>query len=234
MTSWETLADNLTAVRAVIAAAERRWQRDPGSVALLAVSKTKPLEAIMAAMAAGQTRFGESYIQESVEKIARLAVPSVEWHFIGPIQSNKTRPIAEHFQWVHSIDRIKVAQRLSDQRPANLPPLNICLQVNSSGEASKSGVPPEQLRELADAVATLPRLALRGLMTIPAPAQSLEDQRQPFRLVRGLRDDLARSGHPLDTLSMGMSDDLEAAIAEGSTMVRIGTAIFGARATVKP
>jgi pyridoxal phosphate enzyme (YggS family) len=205
------------------------------------VGKTFPAEAILSAAAAGQRCFGENYVQEGVEKIARtreLAPElALEWHFIGPIQSNKTRPIAEHFDWVHSVERLKIAQRLSEQRPAALPPLNVLLQVNVSGEASKSGVAPAAAADLAAAVAALPRLRLRGLMAIPAATDDVTAQRAAFRSLRLAFDALraalpAVSAVPLDTLSMGMSADLEAAIAEGSTLVRVGTAIFGQRAAV--
>ena len=198
---------------------------------LVAVSKTHPPEAIRAAAAAGQRDFGENYVQEAQAKMQALADLPLAWHFIGPIQSNKTRAIAETFQWVHSVDREKVAARLSDARPANLPPLNVCIEVNVSGEATKSGVAPEALAALAKRVAALPRLALRGLMAIPEPTPDAELQRKRFREVRVLKDKLAGEGIALDTLSMGMSADLEAAVAEGATMVRVGTAIFGERRT---
>ncbi len=201
-----TIAENIAKVAARIREAAQAAGRDPATVGLLAVSKTKPAAAVREAHAAGLRDFGENYLQEALGKQAELADLPLNWHFIGPIQSNKTRPIAEHFQWVHSVDRLKIAQRLSEQRPAGLPPLNVCLQVNVSGEASKSGCAPEDLPALAEAVKQLPNLRLRGLMAIPAPT------------------DLG-----LDTLSMGMSDDLEAAIGEGATWVRIGTALFGAR-----
>jgi len=200
-------------------------------VTLVAVSKTHPPEAIRAAAAAGQRDFGENYVQEAQAKMQALADLPLAWHFIGPIQSNKTRAIAETFQWVHSVDREKVAARLSDARPANLPPLNVCIEVNVSGEATKSGVAPEALAALAKRVAALPRLALRGLMAIPEPTPDAELQRKRFREVRVLKDKLAGEGIALDTLSMGMSADLEAAVAEGATMVRVGTAIFGERRT---
>ena len=224
-----TIASNLQAVRDSIAAAATRAGRAPTDVALLAVSKTFPPEAIREAYHAGQTVFGESYVQEALAKIAALHGLPVEWHFIGPIQSNKTRAIAENFSWTHSVDRLKIAERLSAQRPQNLPPLNVCLQVNVSGEDSKSGVSPAEVSELAHAVAQLPQLRLRGLMGIPAPAEELAAQRKPFAQLRELRDQLNRQGLALDTLSMGMSDDFAAAIAEGATMVRVGSAIFGAR-----
>ncbi len=212
--------------------AEQRYGRPAGSVALLAVSKQQPATAIAEVAAAGQTRFGENYLQEALPKMAALAEgeqAELEWHFIGPIQSNKTRLIAENFAWVHSVDRLKIAQRLSMQRPGELEPLNLCLQVNISGEASKSGVEPAELAELAMAVAALPRLRLRGLMAIPAPCDDFAEQRRACARLREWQEQLAGSGLLLDTLSMGMSDDLEAAIAEGATLVRIGTAIFGPR-----
>ena len=199
---------------------------------LLAVSKTKPASMIREAWTAGQRAFGENYLQEALDKQAELTdLQDIEWHFIGPLQSNKTRAVAEHFAWVHSVDRLKIAKRLSEQRPAESAPLNVCLQVNVSGEETKSGVLPEALSELAAGVARLPHLRLRGLMAIPAPADTLEAQRQPLAALREaferLKSDLPDA--PLDTLSMGMSDDLEAAILEGATQVRLGTAIFGAR-----
>lgn len=225
------LARNLDAVHRRIAQAAEAAGRDRASVRLLAVSKTFPAEDVRAAFAAGQRAFGENYVQEAITKIEALADlrRELEWHFIGPLQSNKTRPVAEHFDWVHSVDRFKIAQRLAEQRPENLPPLNICLQVNVSGEASKSGVTPADAPALAREIAALPRLALRGLMSIPEPADDLEAQRAPHRLLRTLFDNLRAEGLPLDTLSMGMSADLEAAVLEGATVVRIGTAIFGAR-----
>ncbi|WP_262054575.1 YggS family pyridoxal phosphate-dependent enzyme, partial [Burkholderia thailandensis] len=184
-----------------------------------------------AAYAAGQRAFGENYVQESIDKIDSLADlrAELEWHFIGPLQSNKTRPVAERFDWVHTIDRLKIAQRLAEQRPAHLPPLNVCVQVNISGEASKSGVAPSDAAELARAIAALPALRLRGLMAIPEPAADPEAKRAPHRALHALFEQLRADGLALDTLSMGMSDDLEAAVAEGATIVRIGTAIFGAR-----
>ena len=206
--------------------------RPASSVQLLCVSKTQPAEAVRAAVEAGETRFGENYVQEALDKIAALADlrERLEWHLIGPLQSNKTRVVAEAFDWVHSVDRLKIAQRLSDQRPAHLPPLQVCLQVNVSGEDSKSGLSPQELPAVAAAVAALPRLTLRGLMAIPAPTEGEAAQRAPHRRLHGLLDQLVASGLLLDTLSMGMSADLDAAIAEGATIVRIGTAIFGARA----
>jgi len=205
----------------------------PPGVTLLAVSKTFGADAVLEAHAAGQRAFGENYVQEALDKIAALADlrPRIEWHLIGPLQSNKTRPVAEAFDWVHSVDRLKIAQRLAEQRPAWLPPLNLCLQVNVSGEASKSGVRPADAAMLARAVAALPRekVLLRGLMAIPEPAGDFEAQRPPHRALRALREELNAQGLALDTLSMGMSADLEAAIAEGATIVRVGTAIFGGR-----
>lgn len=204
--------------------------RDPAGVRLLAVSKTWPAESVREAAAAGQRAFGENYVQEGVAKVEALADLGLEWHFIGPLQSNKTRLVANRFAWVHSIDRLKIAERLAEQRDVHLPPLDVCIQVNVSGEASKSGVAPADLPELARAVASLPRLRLRGLMAIPEPTPDVALQRARFACLRMLRDELNAAGLGLDTLSMGMSDDLEAAIAEGSTMVRVGTAIFGSRA----
>ena len=221
-----TIAENIAKVRERIREAAQASQRDSQSVGLLAVSKTKPADAIREAHAAGVCDFGENYLQEALEKQTQLADLPLIWHFIGPIQSNKTRPIAEHFDWVHSVDRLKIAQRLSEQRPAHLPALNICLQVNVSGEQSKSGCSPEELTALARAVVALPNLRLRGLMAIPEPTDDVAAQHAAFARLRQLRDELALN---LDTLSMGMSHDLEAAIAEGATWVRIGTALFGAR-----
>jgi pyridoxal phosphate enzyme (YggS family) len=225
------IAEKLQAVTLEIVAAARNAGRDPSEIALLAVSKTISMDALLEAYAAGQRAFGENYLQEAVDKMAALKdrAPGIEWHFIGPIQSNKTRPIAENFAWVHSVDRLKIAERLSEQRPATLPPLNICIQVNVSGEASKSGCSPQDLPALAHAAAGLPRLRLRGLMAIPEPASTEAEQRQPLRKLRELADQLRAEGLALDTLSMGMSADLAPAIAEGATMVRIGTAIFGER-----
>lgn len=201
------------------------------SVTLLAVSKTAPPQAVRSAFEAGERRFGENYVAEGVAKIAALADlrERIEWHLIGPLQSNKTRDVAGHFDWVQSVDRLKIAQRLSDQRPAQLPPLNVCLQVNVSGEASKSGVAPGELPAIAREVAALPRLALRGLMSIPEPTPDVAAQRRSHAMLRGLFEQLRGDGLALDTLSMGMTADLEAAVLEGATMVRIGTAIFGAR-----
>ncbi|MBV4489440.1 YggS family pyridoxal phosphate-dependent enzyme [Pseudomonas oryzicola] len=221
-----TLADNLSAISARIASAAQAAGRDPASVQLLAVSKTKPASAIREIHAAGVRDVGENYLQEALTKQQALSDLPLIWHFIGPIQSNKTKAIAEHFDWVHSVDRLKIAQRLSEQRPAGLAPLNICLQVNVSGEDSKSGCAPADLPALAKAVAALPNLRLRGLMAIPEPTDDRAAQEAAFATLRELQEDL---GLGLDTLSMGMSHDLEAAIAQGATWVRIGTALFGAR-----
>ncbi|MCI0913180.1 YggS family pyridoxal phosphate-dependent enzyme [Pseudomonas putida] len=221
-----TIADNLRALAARIDSAAKAAGRDPASLTLLAVSKTKPASAIRELHAAGVCDFGENYLQEALAKQQDLQDLPLIWHFIGPIQSNKTKAIAEHFDWVHSVDRLKIAQRLSEQRPPSLPPLNICLQVNVSGEASKSGCAPEDLPGLANAVATLPNLRLRGLMAIPEPSEDRAEQEAAFASLRQLQEGLNLG---LDTLSMGMSHDLEAAIAQGATWVRIGTALFGAR-----
>lgn len=225
-----TIAERLAQVRLRIAHAAIAAGRDPASIRLLAVSKTRPITDLEAALAAGQTAFGESYLQDALPKIAAIG-ERAEWHFIGPIQSNKTRQIAGQFNWVHSVDRLKIAQRLSEQRPPDLPPLNVCLQINTSAEISKGGVTFEDAPGLAHALALLPRLHLRGLMTIPAPTIDLTQQSRPFAQLRELLEQLNAAGLELDTLSMGMSNDLEAAIAEGATMVRIGTAIFGPRLT---
>jgi pyridoxal phosphate enzyme (YggS family) len=221
-----TIADNIAQVSSRIHAAAVAAKRDADSVQLLAVSKTKPAEALREAYAAGLRDFGENYLQEALSKQLELADLPLIWHFIGPIQSNKTRAIAEHFAWVHSVDRLKIAQRLSEQRPAELPPLNICIQVNVSGEASKSGCTPADLPALANAISELPRIKLRGLMAIPEPTEDRAAQDAAFAAVQSLQASL---NLPLDTLSMGMSHDLESAIAQGATWVRIGTALFGAR-----
>ena len=225
------IAENLQTVQERIRQACAAAGRAPGSVRLLAVSKTFGAEAVREAHAAGQTAFGENYIQEAVDKISALRELPLEWHCIGPIQSNKTRLVAEHFDWVHSVDRLKIAQRLSDQRPEHLPPLQLCLQVNTDGGPTKSGAQPEDVLELALAVAALPRIVLRGLMTIPDPVQGFEAEvalhRRATALFEQVRTELALPH--FDTLSMGMTADLEAAIAAGSTMVRVGTAIFGKR-----
>ncbi|MHC8413567.1 YggS family pyridoxal phosphate-dependent enzyme [Pseudomonas sp. Hz4] len=221
-----TIADNILQVSTRIHAAAVAAKRDEDSVQLLAVSKTKPAEAVREAHAAGIRDFGENYLQEALSKQLELTDLPLIWHFIGPIQSNKTRAIAEHFAWVHSVDRLKIAQRLSEQRPADLPPLNICIQVNVSGEASKSGCTPADLPALANAISELPRIKLRGLMAIPEPTEDRAAQDAAFAAVQRLQASL---NLPLDTLSMGMSHDLESAIAMGATWVRIGTALFGAR-----
>jgi pyridoxal phosphate enzyme (YggS family) len=223
------IGGNLQAVLRRIESAARAAGRDPRGIRLLAVSKTWPADAILEAHRAGQCAFGESQVQEAAGKISALQQQGLEWHFIGPIQSNKTRTIAAQFDWVHSVEREKVAGRLSEQRPAERAPLDVCIEVNVSGEASKAGVLPEQAPALAEAVARLPRLALRGLMTVPAPSADPARQRAQFAVLRALFEHLRAGGLALDTLSMGMSDDLEAAIAEGATMVRVGSAIFGRR-----
>lgn len=224
-----SIAANLQAVRDRIARAARAAQRDPGGILLLAVSKTFPPAHIEAAFAAGQKAFGENHAQDAVEKITVLAALPLEWHFIGPIQSNKTRLIAQHFAWVHSLEREKIAERLNATRPEGTPPLNVCIQVNVSGEATKSGIAPGEEVRLADAIARLSRLKLRGLMAIPEPTSDVMLQRRRFALLRELKEKLAAHGHALDTLSMGMTDDFEAAIMEGATIIRVGTAIFGPR-----
>ena len=228
MTSF---GERLARVRARIDDAARRCGRPPGDITLLAVSKTQPVEKIREALACGHRLFGENYAQELADKAQALAGESPQWHFIGPIQSNKTRLIAETAHWVHSVDREKIARRLSEQRAADMPPMEICLQVNVSGEQTKSGADPTALPALADAVAALPGLKLRGLMAIPAATDDEDAQRRAFARVRTQLEDLQRRGHRLDTLSMGMSNDLEAAIAEGATIVRVGTALFGERRT---
>jgi PLP dependent protein len=228
-----TIADNLQRVRSRVDAACERSQRPAGSVRLLAVSKTFGLDAVRAVLAQGQLELGENYVQEAVEKIRALracgAPAQVQWHCIGPLQSNKTRPVAEHFDWVQSVDRLKIAQRLSEQRPAHAPDLQVCLQVNVDAGATKSGVLPHELLALATAVRALPRLRLRGLMCIPDPLPDAGAQRAVFERARALFDGLNAQGFELDTLSMGMSDDLEAAVAAGSTLVRVGRAVFGDR-----
>ena len=224
-----TISTNLQAVRARIAAAAQLAGRAVEDIRLLAVSKTFPPERVREAAQAGQIAFGENYLQESLEKIAALADLGLEWHFIGPLQSNKTRPVAEYFSWVHGIERLKIAERLSAARGAARPPLQVCIQVNVSGEASKSGVSPGEAAALAHAVAGLPNLRLRGLMAIPEPTDDMPLARQRFAMLRELLEALNKAGMALDTLSMGMSHDLEAAILEGATIVRVGTAIFGER-----
>ena len=227
-----TISAKLQAVSARIDAATERYGRPSGTVTLLAVSKTWPAAAVRVAFAAGQRLFGENYVQEGVDKadeLVDLAAHGLQWHFIGPLQSNKTRRVAEVFDWVHSIDRLKIAERLAEQRPANRTPLQVCLQVNVSGESTKSGVALTEVATLARAVAQLPGLALRGLMAIPAPTDDFTQQRLAFSRLRQCFEQLNADGLQLDTLSMGMSDDLEAAIAEGATLVRVGSAIFGER-----
>lgn len=225
-----SLAERLESVKNSISEAESEFGRAPGSVKLLAVSKTRPPEDIRLAFAEGQTAFGENYLQDAIEKITTLSDLNLEWHFIGRIQSNKTRTIAEHFDWVHGVEKLKHARRLSEQRPAEMPPLKICLQVNISREQSKGGLLPEDVADVAAEVAALDRIDLAGLMAIPAPCNNPDEQHIPFRELRLLRDRLATDALPLETLSMGMSGDMRAAIAEGATIVRIGTAIFGPRA----
>ncbi|GAA4331368.1 YggS family pyridoxal phosphate-dependent enzyme [Pigmentiphaga soli] len=226
-----SIADNLQRVRRRIDRAALDSGRDPSAIRLIAVSKSFPQQAVAEAVAAGQRDFGESYVQEAIVKIEALAAQRalLQWHFIGPLQSNKARPVAERFDWVHSVDRLKIAQRLSELRPAQLPPLQVCIQVNIDGQASKHGVAPADAPALARAVAGLPRLRLRGLMSIPAPMQSAAGQREVFGRVAALAAQLRDEGIAVDTLSMGMSDDLEPAVAAGATMVRVGTAIFGRR-----
>lgn len=223
-----TIAQRLAQIRARIRQAEQRYQRPPGSVKLLAVSKTCPLTELQALNELGQQTFAENYLQDALPKIAALN-DKIAWHFIGPLQSNKTRPVAEHFHWLHTLERLKIARRLNEQRPADLPPLNVCIQVNISADPDKSGLMPEAAEAFAHELAALPRLRLRGLMTLPRQQSDFELQRQPFRELHTLYNQLCQHGFELDTLSMGMSRDLEAAIAEGSTLVRIGTGLFGPR-----
>lgn len=224
-----TIAQRLQAIRARIHSAETAAGRQLNAVILLAVSKAQPQTLLREAFAAGQRLFGENYLQEALDKQAALADLDIEWHFIGPMQSNKTQAVAQHFDWVHSVDRLKIAERLSAARPSHLAPLQICIQVNVSGEDSKSGVLPQETHTLAEAVTKLPNLKLRGLMAIPAPTPDVAEQRSQFRKVRELYEKLQTQGFKLDTLSIGMSEDFPAAIAEGATIVRIGSAIFGAR-----
>jgi pyridoxal phosphate enzyme (YggS family) len=223
------IANRLAAIREQIASYESQYGRDRGSVTLLAVSKKQSQEKIQTAYEAGQYAFGENYLQEALIKMTALSHLNIEWHFIGPIQSNKTRKIAEHFHWVQSIDSLKIATRLNDQRPAHLPPLNICLEINLHQETTKSGLAPDEVLPLAQACRALSHLRLRGLMTIPAPTSSLTVARENFHRMHSLWQQLNDAGCDLDTLSMGMSNDFEAAIAEGSTLVRLGTAVFGER-----
>ncbi len=223
------IADALTTVRERIAAAAQQFGRPPDSIQLLAVSKTRPVADIVTAINQGQTGFGESYLQEALSKIAALRQYALQWHFIGPLQSNKTRFIAENFDWIQSLDQLKHAQRLNAQRPMQLPPLNVCIQVNVSQEPQKSGILLTELPAFAQAIAELPRLRLRGLMALPARCAEFDQQRQPFRALHSAYQQLQAAGLALDTLSMGMTNDMAAAIAEGATLVRIGTAIFGER-----
>lgn len=223
------IRDKLLIIGAKIKKITKVHHRECDEILLLAVSKRHSVAAIQTAYESGQTAFGENYVQELIEKAQALSNLAIDWHFIGPLQSNKTKQIAAVVSWVHTIDRFKIAQRLNDQRPEQMPPLNVCIQVNISGEASKSGVLPEQLPALAKQISQLPRLRLRGLMAIPAPENDFEKQRAIFAKVFALKESLDQCGYPLDTLSMGMSGDMEAAIAEGATIVRIGTAIFGVR-----
>ena len=229
LTGPQFLAARLAAVRQRVEDAARRAGRDPGTVTLIGVSKTQPASTVAAAIDAGLADLGENYVQEGVAKIAGLPREGVRWHFIGQLQSNKTKAVAEHFDWVHTVDRLKTAERLSAQRPFHGPPLQVCLQVQVEEEPQKGGVAPAELRALADAVAALPRLRLRGLMCIPPPHEDEAAQRAAFARLRRLRDELDAAGHALDALSMGMSADFEAAIEEGATHVRVGTAIFGPR-----
>jgi pyridoxal phosphate enzyme (YggS family) len=221
----------LAEVREIIHAAEQKYGRPPGAVRLLAVCKSRTAAEIRELAGAGLADFGENYVQEAFARMDALADIDLNWHFIGPIQSNKTRLIAERFSWVHSLDRVKIARRLSEARPENLAPLDVCIQVNISGEGTKSGVAPSEAAGLARSILPLPRLRLRGLMTLPAPAATLEDQRRPFRELRALLSELNREGLGLDTLSMGTTADLEAAVAEGATITRVGTGLFGPRPT---
>jgi len=225
------VTENLRKINESIASIARRAGRDPASVTLVAVSKRQPLERVRAAVAAGQRHFGENTLQGALSHMDALGDPGLTWHFIGAVQSNKTRTIAERFDWVHTIEREKIARRLSEQRPPAAPPLEVCIQVNVDDEASKSGCAPDEAGPLADLVAELPRLRLRGLMCIPAPAEGVAAQRRPFARLRGILEELNARGHRLDTLSMGMSADLEAAILEGATLVRVGTDVFGPRPT---
>jgi PLP dependent protein len=230
LTTPQNLPERLAAVRYAIRRAAEAAGRDAAAITLIGVTKTHPVATVAAAAAAGLADFGENYLQEAVAKVVALRELAATWHFIGALQSNKTRPVAEHFDWVHTVDRAKIAQRLSDQRPFHAPPLNLCLQVHLGGEATKSGCAPADLPDLAAAVAGLPRIRLRGLMCVPPEESDVARQRAWFAELRRLREQLNAAGHSLDALSMGMSGDFEAAIAEGATHVRIGTAIFGPRA----
>jgi PLP dependent protein len=225
-----TIAERLFALRQAVADTAQQYGRASDTVHILAISKTHPSNALREALAAGQHEFGENYVQEALDKIRELAPTPARWHFVGPTQSNKTQAVAAHFDWVHSVDRWKIAERLHAQRPDTLPPLNVCLQVNISEEDSKSGVAPSKVAALAEQIAGLSRLRLRGLMAIPAPLSAFDDQRRTFARLRDLQEQLITAGFPLDTLSMGMSADWPAAIAEGATIIRLGTAIFGERA----
>jgi pyridoxal phosphate enzyme (YggS family) len=229
-----TIAEGLQAVRRRIARAAQLAGRDPDDIRLIAVSKTFAADAVRAAYAAGQRAFGESYLQEALAKMHELRDLPLEWHYIGPIQSNKTRSIAERFDWVHAVDRLKIAERLSSARGQTQPPLQVCIQVNISAETTKSGVAPDEMLPLARAIQGLPRLQLRGLMAIPRPIEGFDAQRAQFGSLRQLREQLAAAGILTDTLSMGMTDDFEAAIAEGATIVRVGRAIFGERPAHAP
>ena len=224
-----SLQERLQLVRREVAEAERQFGREPGSVKLLAVSKTRAAGDVLALAQLGVSDFGENYVQEARTKIGQLSGQSLTWHFIGPIQSNKTRQVAEHFDWVHSVDRIKVARRLNAARPAHLPPLNICIQVNIDAESSKSGIGPDEVEQLAGQILPLSRLNLRGLMALPAPTEDFAAQRRGFLRTRRLQEQLMDKGYRLDTLSMGTTNDMRAAIAEGATIIRIGTALFGPR-----
>lgn len=223
------LNERLQQVRREVAAAERQFGREPGSVKLLAVSKTRNAGDVLALAQLGVSDFGENYVQEARAKIGQLGGHSLTWHFIGPVQSNKTRQIAEGFDWVHSVDRIKVAHRLNAARPADLPPLNICIQVNIDAESTKSGIAPDEVEQLVGQILPLSRLKLRGLMALPAPTQDFAGQRSGFLRTRRLQEQLIDKGYRLDTLSMGTTGDMRAAIAEGATIIRIGTALFGPR-----
>lgn len=226
----KTFADRLARLQERILNAAHQYGRDPADIGIIAVSKRQSADAIRAATAAGHRAFGENYLQEALDKIAALAAESgLSWHFIGPVQSNKSRALAEHFDWLHSLDREKIAHRLSEQRPPALAPLNVCIQVNTSAEPSKAGVEPEALPALATVLSGLPGIRLRGLMTLPAPESDFERQRLPFRRLRQMLEELNQTGLSLDTLSMGTSADFEAAIAEGATLIRIGTDLFGPR-----
>jgi hypothetical protein len=227
-----TIKNNIQKIKQTTSESEKKYHRELNSVQLIAVSKKQSVEKIMEAIKAGQTHFGESYVQEAIPKIEYFknhVKTNLTWHFIGPIQSNKTKSIAEHFDWVHGVDRLKIAERLNDQRPNHLSPMNICIQVNLDSEETKSGVPIEKVEMLAQELVILPRLRLRGLMTIPEPCNDIKLQRQKFKRLRECLENLNKNGFVLDTLSMGMSDDFESAIAEGATMIRIGTMIFGGR-----